>query len=63
MTGKRAVVDPERCDRSPGCPAKRVCPAQAIEREEGGEPYFVNSYCQGCGICLTYCPKKAIKMV
>lgn len=60
---QRAVIDPQRCDSSPGCPAKRVCPAQAIEREEDGDPYFVNSYCQGCGKCVVYCPQKAIKMV
>lgn len=63
MTQKRAVIDQEKCDRAPGCPAKRSCPAQAIDREEGGDPYFVNSFCQGCGICIARCPKQAIKIV
>jgi len=62
MTSQRAVIDPARCDRSPGCPASKACPAGAIEREDN-EAYFVNSYCQGCRKCLHACPKKAIRMV
>lgn len=60
---KRAVIDPAKCDKRPGCPARKECPAQAIERESTDDPYFVNSYCQGCGECITYCPRQAIKMV
>lgn len=63
MTDLRAVIDPEKCDKSPGCPARAACPAQAIEREDDDDPYFVNPYCQGCGKCLVFCPRKAIKMV
>lgn len=63
MTDKRVVIDPDKCDKSPQCPAREACPAQAIEREEDAEPYFVNAYCQGCGKCLVFCPNKALKMV
>jgi MinD superfamily P-loop ATPase len=63
MTDQRAVIDPEKCDRSPFCPAKKSCPAQAIEREDDDEPYFVNAYCQGCRKCIPFCPRKAIKMI
>ncbi len=63
MLEQRAVIDPEKCDKSPFCPAKRACPANAIEREDKNEPYFVNSYCQGCGQCVQYCPNRAVKMV
>ncbi|PKM82670.1 MAG: 4Fe-4S ferredoxin [Firmicutes bacterium HGW-Firmicutes-14] len=60
---KRAVIDTKKCDKSPGCPARRICPADAIEREESNEPYFVNAYCQGCGKCINFCPRRAISMV
>lgn len=60
---KRAVIDPKKCDKSPECPASKACPASAIEREENEDPYFVNSYCQGCGLCVNHCPGRAIKMV
>ena len=63
MPDQRAVVDPAKCDRSPRCPAKRVCPAGAIEREDASDPYHVNSYCQGCRKCVAVCPRKAITMV
>ncbi len=63
MTIRRAVIDPEKCDKSSGCPAKRACPAKAIEREANSEPYYVNAYCQGCSLCIAQCPKKAIEMV
>lgn len=63
MIEKRAVIDPGKCDKSPGCPAKKSCPAGAIEREDYSDPYFVSSYCQGCGICINYCPQQAIRMV
>ncbi len=63
MLEQRAVIDPGKCDRSPGCPAKKVCPADAIEQEDYDDPYFVNSYCQGCGKCVELCPQKAIKLV
>ncbi|ADG82043.1 4Fe-4S ferredoxin [Thermincola ferriacetica] len=63
MDNRRAVIDAEKCDRSPWCPVKRVCPANAVEREDDNDPYFVNAYCQGCGKCVQYCPRRAVSMV
>lgn len=63
MLEKRAVVDPEKCDRCLLCPVTEICPAGAIEREDDEDPYFINSYCQGCGKCVTACPQGAIKIV
>lgn len=62
MVLKRAVIDPAKCDKSPWCPAKRVCPVKAIERENERDPYFVNTACLGCGACLANCPGRAISM-
>lgn len=63
MSGKRAVIDPNKCDKSANCPVKRICPANAVEREEIDDPYYINSFCQGCGKCVDYCPRKAVAMV
>ena len=62
-----AVIDPVACDRSPGCPAIRVCPVQAISHEKNGMftygPSVVDTdKCTGCSICLNFCPGQAIKM-
>lgn len=72
-TEKKAIIDQNRCDRSPFCPARRVCPANAIVSETqtdqvfaffGPRPgYSVNEdLCAGCGICATRCPMGAINM-
>ena len=64
---KYAVIDPVSCDRSPGCPAIRVCPVQAISHEKNGMFTFGPSVvdtdkCTGCSICLNFCPGQAISM-
>lgn len=70
---RKAEIDQNRCDRSPGCPASRVCPAHAIVSEMqtdqvfsffGPRPsYSVNEdLCTGCGICTHRCPMGAIQM-
>lgn len=65
---KVAHINPQACDRSPGCPAIRVCPSQAISHEKSGMfSYHASvvdtSKCTGCAKCLNYCPRGAIKMV
>lgn len=63
-----AAIDIARCDRSPGCPAKRVCPRGAIIPVPGGsypgaEGYTVDaSRCTGCGVCVRVCPMGAVTM-
>lgn len=60
---KKAVIDPGKCDRSPGCPAKRACPVRAIEREAEGEPYYINTnICIGCGLCKVSCRGNAVSL-
>lgn len=66
MTG--VSIDTPSCDRSPGCPARRVCPTGAITPIEGGGYPGANGYsviesrCEGCGICVAYCPMGAVKL-
>jgi Fe-S-cluster-containing hydrogenase component 2 len=63
-----ARIDPERCDRSPGCPARRVCPRGAIQPILGGDRPGAKGYevdsarCTGCGVCLRFCPTGALTM-
>ncbi len=65
---KVAYIDPASCDRSPGCPAIKICPAQAIAHERIGMFSYDISVvdqdkCTGCAKCLNFCPGGAIKMV
>lgn len=64
---KKAYIDPVKCDRSPACPARRICPAKAISQESKGfffaGPAVVDeSKCTGCGKCVNFCPGQAITM-
>ncbi|CDF58267.1 4Fe-4S binding protein [Thermobrachium celere] len=64
---KKAYVDPQKCDRSPFCPAKRVCPVGAITQERsgffgGGVSKVDEEKCIGCGKCVNFCPAGAIRM-
>jgi len=68
---KKAAIDTVRCDKSPFCPVKRVCPQGAISQQKGekkllffntGNYQVDKSKCTGCGICVSYCPHGAVKM-
>jgi Fe-S-cluster-containing hydrogenase component 2 len=54
-------IDNNQCDRSPGCPSRRVCPRGAIVPIEGGRYPGANGYtvveerCSGCGVCMRVC--------
>lgn len=63
MSKKVAVIDQVRCDRSPFCPVKRVCPVHAVKGSLFQAPQVDNSACIGCGKCVSYCPTGAVKMV
>jgi Pyruvate/2-oxoacid:ferredoxin oxidoreductase delta subunit len=66
----KAVISAEKCDRSPGCPAMRFCPQKAISQVEApGRGLFGTKLsvvdpekCTGCGICMKYCPRKAVQI-
>lgn len=63
---KKAVIDAKKCDRSPFCPVKRVCPVKAVTQEKGffkaSTPVISKELCIGCGKCVVICPMKAVKM-
>ena len=71
MSKKVAYINPQQCDKSPFCMAKRSCPSGAITKISGsgvlgflGGGYEVDkSKCTGCTICLNNCPHGAINMI
>lgn len=62
------TIDNTRCDRSPGCPSRRVCPTGAIVPVEGGRYPGANGYavidelCRGCGVCARVCAGGAVNL-
>lgn len=63
---KKAVMTHEKCDHSPFCAAKRVCPVKAITQKASmfsAEVPVINAdTCIGCGKCVQVCPHGAIRM-
>lgn len=63
---KVAVIDSTKCDRSPFCPAKIVCPVEAITQKTGfmtfEMPVIHTSKCVGCEKCVRVCPMQAVSM-
>jgi Fe-S-cluster-containing hydrogenase component 2 len=62
------TIDADMCDRSPACPARRVCPRGAIKplpggRYPGSSGYVVDSdRCTACGVCIRACPGGAVHL-
>lgn len=59
---KSAYIIESKCDKSPFCPSKRVCPTKAIVREGFfmGRVFVNEENCIGCGKCIQVCPHNAI---
>ncbi len=65
MKNTGAYVNPQKCDRSPFCPARRACPSKAISQPKLGllarGPAVVDQEkCTACGTCVAMCPHHAI---
>ena len=55
-----SVVDPEECAACLTC--VRSCPYGVPQINEDGVAYIEAAACQGCGICASACPRKAITL-
>lgn len=64
---KVAVIKKNKCDRSPFCPVKRVCPVGAVTQKGSffrkEVPVIDKEKCIGCKKCIAVCPMGAVKMV
>jgi heterodisulfide reductase subunit A len=58
--GVVSVVDPEKCAACLTC--VRVCPYSVPVINKEGVAEIEVAMCQGCGICASECPGKAIKL-
>ena len=55
----KIAIDLNRCDASPFCPVKRVCPQGAVTQVTGG--YSIDDdKCSECGSCVRACPMGAV---
>lgn len=55
------VVDHQKCNQCRMC--RLLCPDLAITlNEKTGQIEIDLDFCKGCGICVAFCPKDAIKM-
>ncbi|MRS12898.1 MAG: 4Fe-4S ferredoxin [Actinobacteria bacterium] len=65
---RTATIDESVCDRSPRCPARRVCPRGAIVPIGGGTRSGAKGYeidrqrCTGCAVCMLHCPGGAVRV-
>ncbi|HHY18793.1 MAG TPA: 4Fe-4S binding protein [Firmicutes bacterium] len=63
---KKAIVNEDICDGSPFCPSARSCPKKAFNKEhfrKNGTWSIITDECIGCGICIGYCPQKAVSLI
>jgi heterodisulfide reductase subunit A-like polyferredoxin len=58
--GVVSVVDQDRCAACLTC--VRSCPYDVPRINENGVAYIEPASCQGCGICASVCPRKAITL-
>ena len=62
------TIDNAKCDRSPGCMARKSCPRGAILPVPGGAYPGANGYtvdeerCHGCAVCVRACPFGAVHL-
>ena len=64
---KKAVINKNKCDHSPFCPVKKVCPVAAVTQKttlffRAEVPVIDETKCTGCGLCAQYCPHMAVSL-
>jgi heterodisulfide reductase subunit A-like polyferredoxin len=60
ISGVISVVEQEQCVACLTC--VRSCPFNVPKINEEGKAYIEAAACQGCGICASVCPRKAIQL-
>jgi formate hydrogenlyase subunit 6/NADH:ubiquinone oxidoreductase subunit I len=63
---KKAFIVKNKCDQSPFCPVKRVCPTGAVTQKrkflKAEHPVIDAALCIGCKKCVAVCPHGAVAM-
>ena len=59
---RKLTVDKDLCPQDHRCPAMRVCPTGALVQESFALPSVLYDKCILCGKCVSFCPKKALKI-
>jgi len=57
----KPVYDREECNRCLAC--WMFCPENVVSVDEEGYPVINYTYCKGCGVCASVCPKKNMHLV
>ncbi len=57
----KPVYDRETCSKCLSC--WMFCPENVVTVDEEGYPVIDYTYCKGCGICVSICPKKSMRLV
>ena len=60
IPGTISVVDQDRCAACLTC--VRLCPYGVPQIGEAGVAEIEPASCQGCGVCASVCPRKAISL-
>ncbi len=56
VSGREAIIDADKCVSCGKC--AELCRFDAVDRTDGGE--YRISGCEGCGVCVRFCPAEAI---
>lgn len=54
-------VDKNICPHNHVCPLIKTCPVSAITQDADGYPVIDYTLCIECEVCVSKCPKKAMK--
>ncbi len=57
----KPVYDREDCNKCLSC--WMYCPESAVSVDEEGYPVIDYTYCKGCGVCVSVCPKKTMHLI
>ncbi len=57
----KPVYDRENCNKCLAC--WMFCPENVVSVDDEGYPVIDYTYCKGCGVCVSVCPKKNMHLI
>ena len=61
-SGKRLMVNKQRCPQNHPCPSVKVCPVGALTQAGYEAPTVAQDQCIQCGKCVRFCPRMALTL-